>query len=273
MAVEVNQQAYCFLPVNNTPTIVPRAVLEFVDATPSRENMDKMVKAYSQEVLNNPVVLPRKPVVSPPPFTYNPLHDFESIWWLAVWLLFYREVAPDGDDEALDEEEYRIVENQRREAYKLFHQEDCRSMALTYNGFFSGSIGFLHPSVQAAGYGLEISRAALVNAYTLAEQNRNPIDYTLAGEGVYENVAQGFFQAVSALGGEDIKVRPFGKLLRKHVSPSLSSSSSATSSSKRSRDDTAGSPVPESAGPPRKRARASFDGGPSTRTRSKYKLP
>ncbi|KAI0769548.1 hypothetical protein BC629DRAFT_791096 [Irpex lacteus] len=40
-----------------------------------------------------------KPVVLPPPFRYNPLHDLESLWWLLVWLLLVRKADIDGDTE------------------------------------------------------------------------------------------------------------------------------------------------------------------------------
>lgn len=32
-----------------------------------------------------------------PPFRYNALHDVESIWWIAVWVLFCNEVDSPAD--------------------------------------------------------------------------------------------------------------------------------------------------------------------------------
>ncbi|KEP52783.1 kinase domain protein [Rhizoctonia solani 123E] len=42
-----------------------------------------------------------------PPFSHNPLHDIESIWWLSIWMMFY--LIPVGHDIDLQVENYHKV--------------------------------------------------------------------------------------------------------------------------------------------------------------------
>lgn len=39
------------------------------------------------------------------PFRFNPLHDVESIWWIATWILYYH-VDQEGDQRSPDQTEY-----------------------------------------------------------------------------------------------------------------------------------------------------------------------
>ncbi|KAF5392138.1 hypothetical protein D9757_003221 [Collybiopsis confluens] len=58
---------------------------------------------------------PRRPYGAPPltlaPFAHNPLHDLESLWWLLVYVLFYRE---DADNFVTQPDQALTRENQAR---------------------------------------------------------------------------------------------------------------------------------------------------------------
>ncbi|KAI6032186.1 hypothetical protein BKA83DRAFT_4210425 [Pisolithus microcarpus] len=98
------------------------------------------------------------------PFKFNPLHDMESLWWIATWTLYYH----------VDQKGGRPSSEQITQFYKLFPGRlDARfstfSTALDYK--------VLPASFQRAGYGAALMHAAIVAAYKESEMTEPP-DYT-----------------------------------------------------------------------------------------------
>lgn len=71
-----------------------------------------------------------------PPFRYNPLHDLESLWWLAVYFTLNRET-----DGAHD----RVA--QRSAAREFFYNYQNRQHTLLIPTYFAGKLRCLHASL------------------------------------------------------------------------------------------------------------------------------
>ncbi|KAI5993511.1 hypothetical protein EDD15DRAFT_2576181 [Pisolithus albus] len=98
------------------------------------------------------------------PFKFNPLHDMESLWWIATWSLYYH----------VDQKGGWPSSEQITQFYKLFPGRlnarfSTFSTPLKYNG--------LPASFQRAGYGVALMHAAIVAAYKESEMTEPP-DYT-----------------------------------------------------------------------------------------------
>ncbi|KAI5993483.1 hypothetical protein EDD15DRAFT_2438059 [Pisolithus albus] len=97
-------------------------------------------------------------------FKFNPLHDMESLWWIATWTLYYR----------VDQKGCRPSSEQIKQFYQLFpgRLESARfatfSTALEYE--------VLPASFQRAGYGVALMHAAIVAAHKESEMTEPP-DY------------------------------------------------------------------------------------------------
>jgi hypothetical protein len=98
--------------------------------------------------------------VDPVSFTYNPLHDLESIWWVATFFIFHHFTIGGHNRRLLD-----------LDVAKLFPTGDdkLRSLALTSERIYTEMIGHLPTEFQMHGKKLDIFRQMLLNAYASAE--------------------------------------------------------------------------------------------------------
>ena len=143
----------------------------------------------------------------PPRFRYNPLHDMESLWWIAVYLVINREV--DVEDTS-DEVAARLIQ-QKRFAAQLFHRKDERYLAITSNNFFLRHLPQLHPSLSTVGSMLFETLVLLCDAYLEAEKSDVPD--CRAADDLHEEFHRCFQTAMESLATRDIHVRPFDRRL------------------------------------------------------------
>ena len=127
-----------------------------------------------------------------PKFRYFPLHDLESLWWIAAHFIIGRVVthedpnaleARSGGDDELDET-YRLKHMEFAE--ETFGRDGARINVLTAGFYFFSMLDFLHPAVRDAGDLLQESRLALVKAYKTAEKDLHNMDFHSSADGVYE---------------------------------------------------------------------------------------
>ncbi|KAJ3753782.1 hypothetical protein EV360DRAFT_87460 [Lentinula raphanica] len=104
------------------------------------------------------------------PFSYNPLHDLESIWWIIVYVLFFND----------DESKPSLNPESRQEMMtELFHgrlEFDCRliflnKMSQGTRGYLEGIEKLLSPRFTPALDLLVPLASKLVSAYTNSEEN------------------------------------------------------------------------------------------------------
>ena len=112
--------------------------------------------------------------VDPVPFTYNPLHDLESIWWIATFLIFLYFTVGGHDRQLLN-----------IDVDKLFSTSEhtSRSAAFTSPTRYMQMVDHLPAQLQQHGEQLDLFRELLLLAYQSAEStpdiNRAAFDSSL----------------------------------------------------------------------------------------------
>ena len=165
MAVELEIQAYFFEPLDSRDRAGD--TLPYSDLTEGKGHLQSVSKSH--------VSVPHKG--APTPFRYNPLHDLESLWWIAAFFLFKRDVALDEEDAC------KPAERTRRQAQTIAAENlfnISRSTLLADFPVFPTVLTSLHPSVQPIGRRLEDLRKELVETYRNAEKDPSTITHTVA---------------------------------------------------------------------------------------------
>ncbi|KAJ3557299.1 hypothetical protein NM688_g1547 [Phlebia brevispora] len=179
MAIEVHVQRYLFS--RPDPFSPSRTLNTPPPATPER-SLSPAVELPTPPGSKDSYEVPKTPI-----FRYNALHDMESLWWVAVHVIFNREVdssADGGHNTASDE--------QRFHAENMFGNREDRFYTLVTQTGFSEKIMSLHPSVRHVAYVLENMRESLVRWHHKAEADLDSLDHTGCAEGLYDIFVQGF---------------------------------------------------------------------------------
>lgn len=97
-----------------------------------------------------------------PPFRYNALHDIESVWWVGLWILFFK--RPKGDAEP--NEKSRNHQLQTIRAFPGIYEHGVRLNYLDRAGEFYYLTGkWTSNELLAACDAFESPRAMLRNLY------------------------------------------------------------------------------------------------------------
>lgn len=167
MAVEIKRGKYRFKTDNTTsePSVAVHALRDNM-ATRRRGNLAETGRLTQ---MSRDTVEPQFPatITTTPdndhPIRYNPLHDLESLWWIAVYFLLKRETVSDG---VVHPTAQKIEDS----VHELFTSGSDR-----HSFFTSGEIMELsthvHPKLSSAVIILNKIRVGLVNAYTTLERN------------------------------------------------------------------------------------------------------
>lgn len=110
------------------------------------------------------------------PFSYNPLHDMESLWWLSVYLLIARRFVERG---TAVQNFAELMHRQSVLATYLFYNARNRLAVMTAGGSFKTTLRTLrlHPDVAFCGKRLEQARASLTHCFRLAEKDMARIKF------------------------------------------------------------------------------------------------
>ncbi|KAI5994025.1 hypothetical protein EDD15DRAFT_2367147 [Pisolithus albus] len=99
------------------------------------------------------------------PFRFNPLHDVESIWWIATWILYYH-VDQEGDQPSPDQTEY-------------FHKLFPGRLGVNFVAFSaSKKFRVLPTSLHRAAHVVASMCMHLKRAYSASELSDERLDYT-----------------------------------------------------------------------------------------------
>ncbi|PSR88600.1 hypothetical protein PHLCEN_2v5127 [Hermanssonia centrifuga] len=151
---------------------------------------------------------PRRPLFPSKPFAYNPLHDLESLWWVAVYFVINKGIVHCDDEESEDFQSRSA--DQRTFARQLFYDQHTRHNVMVINSYFSTKLSCLDPSLLRIGEILEDTRSALVDAYCRVESMKEleKIDITIV-EDVHSIIQDNFREACDILESSDIQVARF----------------------------------------------------------------
>ncbi len=88
-----------------------------------------------------PPPAPRSPSPKPqPPFRYNAIHDFESLWWLTTYYVFKMEAVVDRTSTSLPKPQLKNLEQQRAHADKLSSDRNWRDVVMLNTDAFIESV-------------------------------------------------------------------------------------------------------------------------------------
>ncbi|KIP01559.1 hypothetical protein PHLGIDRAFT_38259 [Phlebiopsis gigantea 11061_1 CR5-6] len=140
-----------------------------------------------------------------PVFKYNPLHDLESVWWVAVymWLCSY----PANNDPGMDETTWNErLKAHARLAARVFREDSYRKRFFAVERTLTRTLGSLLPSFEAIGRHLEGIRETIMAAYRDAEQDPSAIDFQVA-KYAYTDILMSLSAVRKSLAGKkDIKL-------------------------------------------------------------------
>jgi hypothetical protein len=198
MAVEVDQKTYLFRPMLADHT-VPRA--------PRKQLFRKAIQHKSQEVVANkaPWTITDNNLNSHDnsPFTSNPIHDMESIWWIAVYFVVNKEARFISDPDFMP-----VAASQHQLASQLFYLRSHRVSALL-GPLLKDNASALAPCVQPIVEVLLKLRTKLVTYYQDCEQTLHEKINEGAWWSIHDDFADEFFSIVQELETRDVLVRPF----------------------------------------------------------------
>lgn len=125
-------------------------------------------------------------------FRYNPLHDYESLWWVSVYFLFNKSIK--AVDQALPPPHDHS--QQRSFAADIFYSLCGRQVALMNHYMFQKAVMSLSPALAKFSKSINVLRTRIVDRYSDIEKNiQNVPSSTAAGE-----VPIDFIKILSKLG-------------------------------------------------------------------------
>ena len=127
-----------------------------------------------------------------PKFRYFPIHDLESLWWIAAHFIIARAVThndPSVPEASCDNDNdldatYRL--KHMKFARETFGVKGARMMMLRAGLWFFSMLDLPHPAVRDAGDMLQEARLALVDAYRAVENDLHKMEFHSSADGVYE---------------------------------------------------------------------------------------
>ncbi|GJE97361.1 hypothetical protein PsYK624_135770 [Phanerochaete sordida] len=112
-------------------------------------------------------------------FRHNPLHDLESVFWLALYLLLCTLLDLEKPLQTSDAEWAQYATAKDVLAADLFHNAKKRIECITADTAFATMLSGLHPRVRKICESLEGIRAALNTVYKLAESDPGRLKFDM----------------------------------------------------------------------------------------------
>ncbi|KAI0924857.1 hypothetical protein AcV7_007226 [Taiwanofungus camphoratus] len=216
IAIEIDGRTYKFMSEqddtddtddSSTPPPEPIESSEAIDAVAESSLPDPNVADWE----------PETQVKQKPGVRYNPLHDLESCWWVAVYFLFNYRVVRVGNS-APSSDYDRKLEGQMRYAKRLFYGDlASRISTLTDVGVFIDAVGNLHSSVKGTGVMLEDARKRLIKRYREGEKDLATLNHTVA-DGIHAKIEKQFIEKSKILSAKNVEIGPFRGVERKATS-------------------------------------------------------
>lgn len=237
MAVEVKHQDYLFseqymLPKSKARKAERRKVGDWVYG---KIKEDPRIKSTYNSL---------QPIAAPL-WSYNPLHDMESIFWICLFYVLYRDVycgPPLSDRQRALLESREDREQRLRAQYAfgrtLFAARDGRTLIMTSNDLLPRHLSAypLHPAITPFACLLETLREILVERFRAVERSDEPITNKCADD-VYGVFIQEFRTALLHLQnfGCDVHVRSLQREVE--ILDELSNSTSSKRTRSEDEDD------------------------------------
>ena len=203
MAAEVDKQAYLFAP---QMTMERRVTLLRRSREPAAQHRF-VLPPYSMEY---------------PGFFYNPIHDLESLWWIAVYFVLENEIPP-VDALLARSADFWSPNAQLDYAHFLFEDGsyDRPNAIRKRDWFLKRTKEVVHRDIKPIVVELEGLRCKLVDAYHEAEEHIDTMDHNCAAAlySHFHNVFSGIATAndTQNLFLQECKYRPMAWVERRHA--------------------------------------------------------
>ncbi|KAF7794455.1 hypothetical protein EIP86_005589 [Pleurotus ostreatoroseus] len=138
-----------------------------------------------------------------PPFQYNPLHDLESLWWIAVYFILKKEVV--GDPSSPDPV---ASPAQRALAARLFRHRTHRGPCMMLTTYLPDASQCLPALPRRMCARLNILRLELLCRYIVEELEPASIDKSCA-DGLHDLFAEGLKEVADLGAAQGLTVRSF----------------------------------------------------------------
>lgn len=210
MSIEVDGHAYLHTSKDKTlshkPPVHPMARFRaaLAEAEPEDPNVLPVLKMEASEGLSKVMKKMKASEESSIPFRYNPLHDIESLWWLALFLslagtIVYAGADSPGITDSQDAAQQRLSE-------KLFCDPKIRINTFINERGLRPFLLTLHPRVAEIGAQLEEMRSDLTQAFSQAEKDMTkPVPFLLPSS-TYEGVEELLKTIIKRLAVDDVQV-------------------------------------------------------------------
>ncbi|KAF9806331.1 hypothetical protein IEO21_08711 [Rhodonia placenta] len=212
MSVEVNDMEYCFLPSESQEANADGAKPFPSVANPTQDQMKSIELAIDRAEsmrCGNPekIVVPIRKVGPIVPFRYNPLHDIESLWWVAIYFVFNRSVVQvGGEPPSMDVSQRGSYNAQKEYTELLTTSPQKRQSALGNERTLQNQIIHLHAAIREIAYDLNQIRAQLVSCYREAEKNLGGIHHRIGHDLLQSAFLTHFGQSLRKLQNKDIQI-------------------------------------------------------------------
>ncbi len=145
MAVEVDSQCYQYLPLSRYCVGLestqqdsdPERTTRLIAAAFNMERHGPLLPESNS--LEHRAVRPLPPHI---PLRYNPIHDLESLWWIAVYFVLDMQLKPDSEAEpqTFCADELYPTTQQRYYAGRLFFNATSRFSVMNDSTFFAAIV-------------------------------------------------------------------------------------------------------------------------------------
>lgn len=137
---------------------------------------------------------------------HNVLHDMESLWWTAVYFLFYRKIT--RSRKTHPHQPYDDLFLQERHGISLFEKYYPRDRAFRRTGVFRDYALCLHPSLQPIGAVLNLLRMRLIQSYIDAEEDVSTIG-THSAKSLYRDFLRIFKRVTEIRELHGLRIGPY----------------------------------------------------------------
>lgn len=210
MSIEVDGHTYYHTSKDKTlsykPPVHPMVRFQAVlaKAKPQDPDVLPVLKMEAEKKLSKAMKKVQDSEANSTPFRYNPLHDIESLWWLALFLLLAGTIVDVGADSPSITDSQDAA--QQRLSEQLFCDRRFRMSTFINERGLRPYLSTLHPRVAEIGAQLEEMRSDFIQAFRQAEKDMTkPIPFLLPSS-IYEGIEELLKTIVERLAVDDVQI-------------------------------------------------------------------
>ena len=181
MSIEVAAQQFLFSP----------------DSEPDLTKLDRVAMITGQK---------DKKACEDVPFFPNHLHDLESLWWVAVWIVFYTDISEGASSHDHTSTALRASLELAENLFPSTPANTTRHIGFQVSTSFKGLCSRLPVNKEAICEYLDILRQMLIKHYRRVEQNIPQIEPSSSSDEIYDVFIKAFSNLETATQGFALKL-------------------------------------------------------------------